>query len=147
MASKNHRFDDEIIEDLENTYGSLEMKSNLSEAIISASYNMVEDNFQDYFTELNRVTDNSLLEDLDEDTLSYYFRRIMSNSVAYMMMKRCGLTPEDYFSENDFREITNFNTIQTIQRGVMIMAVTYNIIARRKWLNYILCKDICSMMN
>lgn len=112
----NHRFDEEIIEDLENTYGNLEMKSNLSEAIISASYNMVEDNFQDYFTELNRVTDNSLLEDLDEDTLSYYFRRIMSNSVAYMMMKRCGLTPEDYFSENDFREITNFNTIQTITK-------------------------------
>ena len=112
----NHRFNDEIIEDLENTYGNLEMKSNLSEAIISASYNMVEDNFQDYFTELNRVTDNSLLEDLDEDTLSYYFRRIMSNSVAYMMMKRCGLTPEDYFSENDFREITNFNTIQTITK-------------------------------
>ena len=112
----NHKFDDEIIEDLENTYGSLEMKSNLSEAIISASYNMVEDNFQDYFTELNRVTDNSLLEDLDEDTLSYYFRRIMSNSVAYMMMKRCGLTPEDYFSENDFREITNFNTVQTITK-------------------------------
>ena len=111
----NHKFDDEIIEDLENTYGSLEMKSNLSEAIISASYNMVEDNFQDYFTELNRVTDNSLLENLDEDTLSYYFRRIMSNSVAYMM-KRCGLTPEDYFSENDFREITNFNTIQTITK-------------------------------
>lgn len=112
----NHKFDDEIIEDLENTYGNLEIKSNLSEAIISASYNMVEDNFQDYFTELNRVTDNSLLEDLDEDTLSYYFRRIMSNSVAYMMMKRCGLTPEDYFSENDFREITNFNTIQTITK-------------------------------
>lgn len=112
----NHRFDEEIIEDLENTYGNLEMKSNLSEAIISASYNMVEDNFQDYFTELNRVTDNSLLEDLDEDTLSYYFRRIMSNSVAYMMMKRCGLTPEDYFFENDFREITNFNTIQTITK-------------------------------
>lgn len=112
----NHRFDEEIIEDLENTYGNLEMKSNLSEAIISASYNMVEDNFQDYFTELNRVTDNSLLEDLDEDTLSYYFRRIMSNSVAYMMMKRCGLTPEDYFSENDFREITNFNTIQAITK-------------------------------
>lgn len=40
----------------------------------------------------------------------------MSNSVAYMMMKRCGLTPEDYFSENDFREITNFNTIQTITK-------------------------------
>lgn len=112
----NHKFDNEIIEDLENTYGSLEIKSNLSEAIISASYNMVEDNFQDYFIELNRVTDNSFLEDLDEDTLSYYFRKIMSNSVAYMMMKRCGLTPEDYFSENDFREITNFNTIQTITK-------------------------------
>ena len=116
ICQVNHRFDEEIIEDLENTYGNLEMKSNLSEAIISASYNMVEDNFQDYFTELNRVTDNSLLEDLDEDTLSYYFRRIMSNSVAYMMMKRCGLTPEDYFSENDFREITNFNTIQAITK-------------------------------
>ena len=112
----NHKFDAEIIEDLENTYGDLEIKDNLSEAIISASYNMVEDNFQDYLLELSRVKDNSFLEELDDDTLSYYFRKLMSNSVAYMMMKRCGLTPEDYLSENDFREITNFNTIDVISK-------------------------------
>lgn len=112
----NHGFDSEIIEDLENNYGNLEMKNNLSEAIISASYNMVEDNFQDYLIELERAKENSLLEELDEDTLSYHFRKVMSNSVAYMMMKRCGLTPEDYLTLDDFREITNFNTLETITK-------------------------------
>ena len=92
------------------------MKSNLSEAIISASYNMVEDNFQDYFSELKLSTENSFLEDLDDDTINYYFRKIMSNSVAYMIMKRCGLNPKDYFSVEDFREITNFNTIQSVSK-------------------------------
>ena len=112
----NHNFNNEIIEDLENTFGKLEMKSNLSEAIISASYNMVEDNFQDYFSELKLSTENSFLEDLDDDTINYYFRKIMSNSVAYMIMKRCGLNPKDYFSVEDFREITNFNTIQSVSK-------------------------------
>lgn len=112
----NHRFDSEIIEDLENNYGNLEMKDNLSEAIISASYNMVEDNFQDYLIELERAKENSFLEELDGDTLSYHFRKVMSNSVAYMMMKRCGLAPEDYLTLDDFREITNFNTLETITK-------------------------------
>ncbi len=110
----NKNYENEIIDDLESSFGTLEMKTNLSQAIISASYNMVEDNFQDYFNDIKSMKYGSFLEELDDDTLSYYFRKIMSNSVAYIMMKRCNLHPEDYFEVGDFNEITNFNTIQTI---------------------------------
>ena len=110
----NKNFTDEIIEDLESSFGELEMKNNLSEAIISASYNMVEDNFQDYFNELKRMTDNSYLEGIDDDNLSYYYRKLMSNSVAYMIMKRCDLDPLEYLEVSDFQEIVNFNTIDVV---------------------------------
>ncbi|MBR3325264.1 MAG: DEAD/DEAH box helicase family protein [Clostridia bacterium] len=112
----NHIFDNEIIEDLESSFGVLEMKDSLSEAIISSSYNMVEDNFQDYYNELKNSTKDSFLSDLDEDTLSYYFRKILSNSVAYIMLKRCGLNPEDFIETEDFREIVNFNTIGVVSK-------------------------------
>lgn len=112
----NHKFDNEIIESLENKFGDLEAKDNLAEAIISASYNSVEDNLQDYLTEILENKDNTFLEELDNDTISFYTRKILSNSVAYMTLKRCGYNPKEYFDWQDFQEIVNFNTIGIIAR-------------------------------
>ena len=77
--SLNHNYDNEIIESLENTFGNLEAKENLAEAIISASYNSVEDNLQDYLTEILENKENTFLEELDNDTISFYTRKILSN--------------------------------------------------------------------
>lgn len=114
--SLKHNFDYEIIESLENTFGDLETKANLAEAIVSASYNSVEDNLQDYLTEILENKDNTFLEELDNDTISFYTRKILSNSVAYMTLKRCGYDPKVYFDWQDFQEIVNFNTISIISR-------------------------------
>lgn len=108
------KYNEEIIETLEANFGELENKSDLAEAIISASYNSVEDNLQDYLSELIYSKDNSFLEELDEFNIEVKFRTILSNSVAYMTMQRCGINPFDYFSLEDFREIVNFNTIETL---------------------------------
>lgn len=108
------KYNEEVIETLEANFGELENKSDLAEAIISASYNSVEDNLQDYLSELIYSKANSFLEELDEFNIEVKFRTILSNSVAYMTMQRCGINPFDYFSLEDFREIVNFNTIETL---------------------------------
>lgn len=110
------KYKDEIIESLEARFGALENKSDLASAIISASYNSVEDNIRDYLDDLISSKEDSFLEELDDFNIEVEFRRLLSNSVAYMTMNRCGINPFDYFTIDDFREITDFNTIDTISR-------------------------------
>lgn len=44
------------------------------------------------------------------------YKKVLENSVAYVMLKRCGINPNDYFDKEDFRELLNFNTYDTITR-------------------------------
>ena len=105
-----------IIETLENSFGNLDIKDTLAEAIYSSSVNLVEDNFQDYLVDLKEVTDGSLLQGLDDIELESYFRGILANSIAYMAMKRCGIDPMKHFSLADFETIKQFNNKKVISR-------------------------------
>ena len=104
----------DIIETLENSFGELENKENLGEALLSAAKNAVEDNMPDYFSELKTLTEGSFLEELDELNLEVEYRRAVENSIGYMLLVRCGLDPSDYFEDDDFRDVLNFNTPQTL---------------------------------
>lgn len=115
-----------IIEALEDTFGALEARDNLVQAIISASINAGEDNLTDYLEDLKQSTADSYLDGLDDLNLSKRLRDLMVNSMAYMLMLRCGLETEALFEADDFREITTFNTPQTIN---IIGSATYEITA------------------
>ena len=104
----------DIIETLENSFGELERKEDLGEALLSAAKNAVEDNMPDYLSELKTLTEGSFLEGLDELNLEVKYRRAVQNSIGYMLLVRCGLDPSDYFEDEDFRDVTNFNTPQTL---------------------------------
>ncbi len=104
----------DIIETLENSFGELEHKEDLGEALLSAAKNAVEDNMPDYLSELKILTEGSFLEELDELNLEVEYRRAVQNSIGYMLLVRCGLDPSDYFEDEDFRDVLNFNTPQTL---------------------------------
>ena len=104
----------DIIETLENSFGELERKEDLGEALLSAAKNAVEDNMPDYLSELRTLTEGSFLEELDELNLEVEYRRAVENSIGYMLLVRCGLAPSDYFEDDDFRDVLNFNTPQTL---------------------------------
>ena len=40
--------------------------------------------------------------------------RLRKNSVQYMLLTRCGYNAEEFFDVEDFRDIYNFNTIETL---------------------------------
>ena len=65
------------------------------------------------FRVLYSVND-SFLEDLDEDNISIIYRKVVANSVAFMMMERLGIDTEEYFEREDFEDIINFNTPGTL---------------------------------
>ena len=106
----------EIIETLENRFGDLENKDNLADSIINSVTNLVEDNFQDYYSDFTSIVNNSYLEELDELNLELYFKNMMKNSISYIVLKRCGIDPKEYFDVEDFRNIVNFNTTEVISR-------------------------------
>ena len=104
----------DIIETLENSFGELEHKEDLGAALLSAAKNAVEDNMPDYLSELKTLTEGSFLEELDELNLEVEYRRAVQNSIGYMLLVRCGLDPSGYFEDMDFRDVTDFNTPQTL---------------------------------
>ena len=104
----------DIIETLENSFGELEHKEDLGEALLSAAKNAVEDNMPDYLSELKSLTEGSFLEELDGLNLEVEYRRAVQNSIGYMLLVRCGLDPSEYFEDEDFRDVTDFNTPQTL---------------------------------
>ena len=104
----------DIIETLENSFGELERKEDLGEALLSAAKNAVEDNMPDYLSELKNLTEGSFLEGLDGLNLEVEYRRAVQNSIGYMLLVRCGLDPSEYFEDEDFRDVTDFNTPQTL---------------------------------
>ena len=109
-------YENGLIETLENSFGNLEMKKNLSEAIYSCSSNLVEDNYNDYLKELKEVIDNSSLQELEDVEIDGIFISLLINSVTYMVMKRCGLDPTEIFNLETFSQISSFNTKQVISR-------------------------------
>lgn len=104
----------DIIETLENSFGELEHKENLGEALLSAAKNAVEDNIPDYLAELKTLTEGSFLEELDEYNVEVMYRRALQTSIGYMLIARCGLEPSEYFEDDDFRDVLNFNTPETL---------------------------------
>lgn len=114
LWSVNERYYDNITEGLESTFGDLSDKSSFPDSIKSTAKNLSEDNFSDYLRDLIEQKEDSFLEELDEDSISVLFRDLVSSSVAYMMMSRCGLDADSYFTFEDFNQLYNFNT-----RGVI----------------------------
>ena len=110
-----------IIETLENSFGDLIIKENLGEAIYAATQNLVEDNYNDYLLELKRVINGSTLENMNENEIDGTFITLLTNSITYMVMKRCGLDTSKEFNTENFKSIIDFNTKQVATRlGVAI---------------------------
>lgn len=113
-VSKPYELD--IIESLENKYGELEDKSSLGLAIKSVSKILVEDNMQDYLEDLKFYRENSSLEPMPDEAVQLLFQNALENSIAFSMIKRCGLNPNAYFTNEDFTPILAFDSYETITR-------------------------------
>jgi len=107
-------YTDDVIESLENTFGELENRESLADAVLSAAKNAVEDNIPDYLGDLMYAADDSFLYGLSEDMITAMYKKAVTNSVAYMMMTRLGIDTEPFFEAEDFSVITNFNTPEAL---------------------------------
>ena len=108
------RYEDTVIEALENSYGEFPDLSGLAACLLETAKVIVEDNFGDYLTELRGIKEGSLLEELDDLSTEAWFKGLVESSVAFIMLTRCGIDPMDYFSGEDFAHVYDFDTPETL---------------------------------
>ncbi len=108
------RYEDAVIEALENSYGEFPDRSGLAACLLETAKVIVEDNFGDYLTELRGIKEGSLLEELDDLSTEAWFKGLVESSVAFIMLTRCGIDPMDYFSGEDFAHVYDFDTPETL---------------------------------
>ena len=99
-----------VTEALVNAYGEIPDVSGFPERIMELSTMLAEDNLSDYAAMLRDAKADSLLEDLDDDNLNYRLRFLTQNSIAFMVLLRCGVDPMDYYAPEDFAWVIDFNT-------------------------------------
>ena len=109
----NERYEQAVIERLSDSFGEIE-GSDLASVLMETAKNAVEDNLQDYLSQLKDCTKDSFLEELDDYNVEVIYKRLAANSVAFMLISRCGLDTDGFFDREDFQEIVNFNTPATI---------------------------------
>ena len=89
-------YEADVIETLESTFGEIENKSSLAEAIMGAARNAAEDNIPDYLQDLYYATEGSSFEEVEEDIVAFIYKNVVTNSVAYMMMSRLGVDTDGW---------------------------------------------------
>ena len=104
----------DVIESLENRFGELESKENLTAALLSTAKNAVEDNMPDYLSDLLISREGSFLEELDDLNVEVAYRNALQASVGYIFLTRCGLNADEYLGREDFAPLLNFNTPETV---------------------------------
>ncbi len=118
----DRRYDIAIVESLENSYGDLMSEATVTDAVISAAHNAVNDSKTDYLYELKQSLDATPLEDLDEFQLDVEFQETVEASVAYMILTRMGIDANEVFNDGEFYHIADFSTPAAM--GVLGSAVS-----------------------
>ena len=106
---------EEILTHLAEVY-ALEEKdtATLQDALMAVAREMVSDNLEEYLDGLEYAVEDTYLEDLDEVTIRSDFRQLATDSVYYLLSRRCGLDPMELLEEEDFMHITDYNRLSVL---------------------------------
>ena len=104
----------EVIESLENTFGELENKEDLQNAVLSAAKNAAEDNLSDYMQDFMQIGGDSNLAYLSAGEANELYEELVTHSIAYMMLSRLGADTAELYPPDSFSGVSYFNTPETL---------------------------------
>ena len=106
---------EEILTHLAEVYAlEEEDTATLQDALMAVAREMVSDNLEEYLDGLEYAVEGTYLEDLDEVTIRSDFRQLATDSVYYLLSRRCGLDPMELLEEEDFMHITDYNRLSVL---------------------------------
>ena len=136
----NGRYEQAVIERLSDRFGNTE-STDLASALTETAKNAVEDNLQDYFSQLKGFTRDSFLEKLDDLNVEVCYRRLVTNSVAFMLMSRCGLDTNEHFDREDFETLSISIRLRLLTPSALPQAIFPKWLSRKFLLRYKICKS------
>lgn len=102
-----------VVERLRETFG-IDGSGDLGDLLMETAEKLVQESYGEYLSDLLYEREDSFLEELDDFNVEVLFRNTLRVSVQYAVLSRCGLDVSRYLDAEDFREITNFNTIAAL---------------------------------
>ena len=109
---------------MERTFGITAdglLEAQLEEIALSLS----AEYWDDYKKPILDIVANSFLEEYDELNIEVAFKRAVANSVSYAMYCRLVENPDNYFEHEDFLNVFDFNTRQTVNAlGTAVNAIS-----------------------
>lgn len=109
----SHEHEQAILDHLEDTYG-LSQTDSMNTALMELAQQLTADNLDEAMDGLAYEVADTFLEELDEDNIRVRFRELMTNSIFYMLSRRCGQEPMDVLDDDDFIRIVDFNKLPVL---------------------------------
>ena len=97
---------------LERNYGIA--GDDLAQQLTDVAGKLASEYWDEHQQDFRYIVDGSFLEEYDDLNVAVQFKSAATVSIAYALMSRCGLEPEQYFSHEDFMAIFDFNTPATV---------------------------------
>ena len=105
-----------VISRLEKTYGDTDREAGFVGRIREIAGRIAEDCYKELASDMEYLKEGSFLEELDELNVEIRIRETLADSIAYTVLKRCGMEESELAKEINFPYIHEFNTVETLSQ-------------------------------
>lgn len=105
-----------VISRLEKTYGDTDREAGFVGRIREIAGRIAEDCYKELASDMEYLKEGSFLEELDELNVEVRIRENLADSIAYTVLKRCGMEESELAEEINFPYIHEFNTVETLSQ-------------------------------
>ena len=89
-------------------------ENGLADQLERVAAQLVDEYWNNHGRDILGTVDDSFLEEYDDFNIGVAFRNAAVVSTTYALLSRCGMEPGEYFEHEDFLNVFDFNTPQTV---------------------------------
>ena len=103
-----------VIDRLEGIYGETNRQAGFTDRIREIAARIALDCYEELASDMEYLKEGSFLEELDGLNIAVRVRETLADSIAYTVLKRCGMDDAELAEEIQFPYIHEFNTVETL---------------------------------
>ncbi len=103
-----------VLDRLEGIYGETNRQAGFTDRIREIAARIALDCYEELASDMEYLKEGSFLEELDGLNIAVRVRETLADSIAYTVLKRCGMEDAELAEEIQFPYIHEFNTMETL---------------------------------
>ena len=103
-----------VLDRLEGIYGETDRQAGFTDRIREIAARIALDCYEELASDMEYLKEGSFLEELDGLNIAVRVRETLADSIAYTVLKRCGMDDAELAEEIQFPYIHEFNTVETL---------------------------------